>query len=511
MRFSLFPDQIEFKRNLGIELNRYGSIIGCAATGFGKTIVFTEIADGYRSAKPKNSVLVLTESIKIYNQTAEELNGNVIQINANVKDPFLPLEEGCIIIAMSQTLARRPKLLERIQEMGNNLLMLIDEGHIGTQNSVIRELPTAKKICFTATPDARWAKHLPEFYRSIVVGPQPSELIHLGRLEPYKHFARVSADLGKLTVKGGEFTEESQEAVFGTAKVFDGLVEDLRTIKYQKALIFCASIADCEMEHGRLSAAGFKCVRVHTNRSILTEEEEAYQLGQFMTTNDHNICISVGTMTKGYDFPPVDLVVLRRATTSLPLYIQMCGRGGRVCNERVINQKGFNAWGCRPKKGWVCLDYGHNFLRFGLWDMDREWEEVWNKPSKQKEGVAPIKICPQCEYVMPNQASVCPNCGFEFVKKPKEVEPGKLIEITEAFSKLAGKTMSQLLPEELAIYSNFKNKRNFAARVAKALDRKTPGYLEKFAAAMGYKPSWVDHARRLVEGQDVQFPDYEIR
>lgn len=168
------------------------------------------------------------------------------------------------------------------------------------------------------------------------------------------HIPRVSANLSQLKVKGGEFTEESQEKAFSTTQVFDGLSDDLRNVKYKKALIFCASISDCEMEYERLSAAGFNCVRVHSN---MTTEDEAHSLGMFMI-GDVPICISVGILTKGFDFAKIDLIVLRRATTSLPLYLQMCGRGSRIwdegCSFTFGKQEYFFKAGTDEKKtGWT--------------------------------------------------------------------------------------------------------------------------------------------------------------
>lgn len=508
----LFPDQDKFVSELAVSLHRYSSIIGCAATGYGKSKVFISIADRYVS-KTRNVCLIVTESKKIYSQISEEMSGRVVDINADVDFVFIP--DSVVCVAMAQTLIRRTQLLQRFIDMGDRLLVIIDECHIGTQNNLIKSLPNAKKIGFSATPDARWAKHLPEFYKSIVVGPQPEELVRIGRLTPYKHFARVSADLGRLTVKGGEFTEESQEQAFSTAKVFDGLAEDLRTVKFRKCLIFCASIKDCEFEYQRLTEHGFNAVRVH---SKLSEAEESFKMGMFIK-GDADICVSVGTLTKGFDFPMIDLVVLRRATTSLPLYLQMCGRGSRIWADGVY---GFDPAIHSQKHTWTVLDYGQNFLRFGLWDMDRDWGDVWNKPNKPREGVAPIKLCPQCEYIMPNTASICPNCGFEFMKKVAELEEGKLMEITETY-RLAcvGKKLSQLTAEELSIYANFKNKKSFAARIAKGIDQANPDkkYLEQYAAAMGYKPSWVEWAKRMIKDDrdesgnetKISFPDFVLK
>lgn len=124
-----------------------------------------------------------------------------------------------------------------------------------------------------------------------------------------------------------------------------------------------------------------------------------------------------------------------------------------------------------------------------------------------------------CEFIMPANLKVCPNCGFVFEREPAAlVQDSKLMEITEQFSKLLGKRLSELTPNELATYANFKNKKSFAQRIAKALDEGEPGYLEGYAKAMGYKDSWVGFIRNTREvdketGEPVktQFQDFILK
>lgn len=483
----LFKDQVEFRDDIRTELARYDSIIGCAPTGSGKSVVFVDIC--LRAVEKGRTVLVLTESKKIFSQ----INQRTPAVLINAKSKKMSLPHGSLFIAMAQTLGNRPEFIEKFKSLGKDLLIVIDEAHIGTFNRVLRQLPLAQKIGFTATPDARWAKHLPEFYKSIVIGKQPHELVLMGRLAPYKHFARVGADINLLELQNGEFTEESQEKVFGSSKVFEGLVEDLRTLPYKKCLIFTASIKDCNTVNEQLKNAGFKSVAVH---SKMSDVEYTFNLGQF-TRGEVNICVSVGTLTKGFDFPDIDLIVLRRKTTSLPLFLQMCGRGSRRQNG---------------KRFFTVLDYGANYLTHGMWDMDRDWKDLWNKPKKQKDGVAAIKVCPQCEYITSVSAAVCPNCGYEYVKKDIPLEVGKLVEITEMYSKMVGKQASQLTPDELSIYARLKNKKNFAARIAHSRDREKQGFLDDYAKCMGYKQGWVEWRRKSVPDSDpVSYPDFVLR
>lgn len=495
MNFTLDPYQLDFVGNIRRSVNINRHVIACATTGAGKTKCMIYISKA--AIEKKKTVLILTESIPIFDQISNELECALI--NAKSKDIYIP--KGHIYIAMAQTLKNRKALLEQLIKLDDELIVITDECHIGTFNALLEQLTRAYIIGFTATPDARWAKHLPRFYKGIVVGPQADELIQLGFLCPCKHFARIGADLNMLDLQNGEFTEASQERAFGGTKVYEGLVEDLRTLPYKKCLIFTASINDCERVFKQLSLAGFKCAIAHRGNKEhpMTDVQYTYNVGQFKFSNDTNICISVGTLTKGFDFSAIDLIVLRRATTSLPLFLQMIGRGSRRRGEQL--------W----KKYFTVLDYGANYLRHGLWDMERDWQNLWNKPKLSKEGVAAIKLCPQCEYITNVSASICPNCGYEYLKKDIPLEVGVLIEITERYSRMRGKRASQLTPEELSIYARLKDKKSFAARIAKARDQTCPGWLDRFAEFMGYKPTWPDFARRSIpKGEKIEYPDFQI-
>src|SRR5690606_13956532 len=132
--------------------------------------------------------------------------------------------------------------------LGDRLLIINDEAHIGTATKVLQKLISnnALLIGFTATPDFRFAKHLPLLYQAIIVGSQPDELVTDGYLCSYRHYARVLAKLHELKKKNGEFTEESQQHEFESKRVYDGLVKDLQERTFTKAIVFTASIKHCE-------------------------------------------------------------------------------------------------------------------------------------------------------------------------------------------------------------------------------------------------------------------------
>lgn len=446
-------------------------IIGQAPTGAGKSKIFIAIAK--MAAANGTTTLILTEATKIFDQIAKEYPS--ININAGTRVTFI--RPGQTYIAMAQTLARRKQLIEQFAALERNLLIINDEAHIGTATTLLKQLPKAFLVGFTATPAFKWAKHLPELYQDIAVGPQVAELVSGGFLAPYKHFARVAANMDVLQIERGEFTEESQHLAFESDKVYDTLRDDLTTLRFVKCVVFTSSISHCEKLTMALKMRGIKCVVIHSQQS---EAQNSYNMREFQAPapSQVNVCISVGTLTKGFDFPPIDLVVLMRATTSLPLYLQMIGRGSRLS---------------QGKQFFTTLDYGANYKRHGLWSDDRDWVTLW-QPSKTKtrEAVAPVKNCPTCEYIVPAVKMICPNCGHAFVKSTAPIDfETKLVDVTKL---IKGKHIGDLSAEDLAEAAKANiAKKSYAIRVAKAREQATPGFLLEFAKAMGYKPSWVHH------------------
>lgn len=476
----LRPYQQVFIDKIVSNLTKFKQIIGCAATGSGKSKVFIHLAQ--RAYSNGFTVLIITEASKIYDQLTKELPAG--NIDASKTDGYI--DPNKVYIAMAQTLARRPMMVEQFCNI-TKLLIIVDEAHIGTPTKLLKKfIPSALVIGFTATPDFKFAKHLPELYQAIVVGPQPDELIIDGYLCSYKHYARVMADLSELKVKNGEFTEESQMEVFESKKVMDGLMQDLRSVPFKKCVIFTSSIKHCTDTVANLRLEGYKCIEVHSRISI---SKQSYDMMQFKSAaSGIDICVSVGILTKGWDFPPIDLVVLHRATKSLPLYLQMIGRGSRTSDGKML---------------FTVLDYGGNYQRHGLWDADIDWAKRWNTlPKKKGDGVAPIKICPKCEAILPASIMICKYCGHKFTPADlpaPSADQTKLIELTEGYRSLIGKNISDLTAQQLSLYARLKNKKLYAARIAKARSQKeNPAYgyetfIYDYATFMGYKRGWADY------------------
>jgi len=484
--------QVDFVNNFIRALFKDKHVIGQSPTGSGKSYMMSQVIE--RGTSKGYTFLVLTESKKIFTQLSNEFNA----IRINAKTNYFVVRRGAVYVAMSQSLSNRKSIIQQFLNLGDNLILLTDEAHIGTTRKVIELFP-GMRGGFTATPAWRWAKFLPDLYKSIVLGPQVEELIQNGSLAPYRPIGREKIEQSDLkTDSKGEYTEKSQEYAFGKTEIYDGLYEDLKNISYTKCIIYVASIKQCDDVYDNLLLHGYKCAVFHSKN----EESEQH------ITNFHgeevDIMVSVAALTKGYDNPKIDLVVLFRATTSLPLYLQMCGRGGRPLPG---------------KKNFIVLDYGLNYKRFGSWDADRDWEKLWLPQPKKAELPAPVKLCPSCDSYLHTSAMFCKWCEYEFPKIETQYQQGELVDQREPYTELIGMRLSDLNPQQLAIYAKTKNKSQYAIRIAKSqrLQQKIErpdeeNWLKQFGSAMGYKPNWymvntrdIDSAIR--SGTKIDFYD----
>lgn len=478
--------QLRLINAIPIELSKWQRIIVQAPTGSGKSHIINETVKKIMAAG--KTALVLSDNLTIHSQLLVECNGHTIES----KIKFIHVIQGQCYVAMSQTISRRDAIIQQFKDLPyGNLVIIIDEAHRNAMTPIAVDIDPRWIIGFTATPHYRWAKHLETLYRNIIVGPQISELIELGKLAHYKHTIRTGANLTELKIKNGEFTEQSQDQVFGGRKMYDGLFDDLPNQKFKKCVIYVASIKLCEQVYQECLEHGYNATCYHSQRPDS-------DLDKF-TSGDCNICVSVSSLTLGWDFPPIDLIVLWRATTSLVLYLQICGRGGRPL---------------AGKSHFMVLDYGGNYERFGAWSMDRDWERLWKKPPKKRTthtyaGVAATKECPVCHMLLPTASRSCFNCGYMYPEAEMKVIEGQLLEVQNTIKSLDGRNISNFTVEELVIYAQELGRKQHAIRVAKRMEQERPGFLKAFGELMGYNPRWAE--RMIAELPNYKIPFYDSK
>jgi DNA repair protein RadD len=166
-----------------------------APTGFGKTILAANIADGaYRKGK---ALLFTVPSISLIDQTIEKfsciglLDVGVIQASRPMTNP-----DARIQIASVQTLIRR--------KLPDAAVVLVNEAHRWSKlyetwfaDPAWKDVPI---IGLSATP---WTRGIGKHYDTLIIASTTKELIESDFLAPFKVFAPSHPDLaGVRTVAG---------------------------------------------------------------------------------------------------------------------------------------------------------------------------------------------------------------------------------------------------------------------------------------------------------------------
>lgn len=395
------------------------SVLFQLATGGGKTVVFSAICHRYtiNTSQTQNPqrVIILVHRTELLQQTRKTLFKG-FGINAQViKAGMRYIPDAPVYVAMVETVNKR------ISQLKNIGLVIIDECHLANFNKMHKHFPTQHIIGFTATPLAASRKNpLKNFYQDIVCGVDIPELIALNKRNPERGLVQNITRVPKITVNRkelnehldattGDFNVDMMAQEFGKPKNIQNTVNAYKQYANgTKAIIF-----NCNIEHSLKTMqafrdAGYDCKHIDGEMPGSVRDKI---LTWFKNTPNAILC-NVAVLTAGFDEPTIETVIINRSTTSLPLWLQMCGRGSRPTLTKAmftIIDMGDNA---RPSGGGL-----------GDWCDPRDWNNIfWNPPPPGKEGSAPVKDCPQCDAIVSLQAKICPYCGYIWPAKAQPVE-----------------------------------------------------------------------------------------
>ena len=386
-------------------------VVMCAPTGAGKTIMFCKMVSDHVARGGK--ALILTDRIELLKQAS----GSFAKFGLDpeeIKAGHVPDLTADLHVAMVETLSRRADKYETF--IKGRTLVIIDESHRTAFNKLFPYFgDKAFVIGAKATPHRQGNQaSMDEFYTDIVQPVDTVDLVERGFLSSARSFG-VPTDLTGIKKKGGDFDTKEVGNRFTQNKIYDGVLENYNRITpNSKALIFASSIESSE-ELVRNLVLGGKEARHLDSFMSKTEREET--LAWFNKTKT-GMLSNVGILTTGFDQPDITTVILYRATTSLPLMLQMVGRGSRTTET---------------KTSFTILDFGSNLSRLGLWEEERVWGlEKQKKGSKEDAGS--VKSCLKCAALVPISTPKCEYCGYVFVKSKKEIEQAE-VAVLEALPK----------------------------------------------------------------------------
>jgi superfamily II DNA or RNA helicase len=434
------------------------------ATGGGKTVIFAHII---RNLVRNNlRCMIVSNRCELLTQTGGTFASIGIQTE-NITAASRNIPRGLVSIAMIETLKRRLKSRLEFQMYVRGLdVVIIDEAHICAFDSLFAYLsPACIVLGFTATP-IRFGKmpELGQYFTSLVHGPDIASLISDNYLSHPRYYG-VPVALGSVRISHGEFDEADLQKIYTSSEVFGGLRDNLsRHGAGRKTIIFCPTV-----ETSKQVAAEIGCLHIDGTES---PENRRRILGEFHSRPDA-IISNVGILTTGYDHPPVSRIVLYRATKSLPLFLQCCGRGSRVC---------------QGKDDFMVLDFGNNILRHGFWHTERTWKlenDRTRKVNADREDIFPIKDCPQCGALVATNTRICPECGYAWTVSETE---RRIVELQEMeYGAIMQKVKAGASVQELEqIRSARGYKIGWLLRQLQTKDQ-----FREYATLRGYKPYWV--------------------
>ena len=388
---TLRPYQKKFIADVRAEFSKgCKRICGVAPCGAGKTVMTGWMIK--EAVNRGNRSIFFVHRKELIEQTAQTFSTLQIPfgiIAAGHKPNYnLPVQ-----IASVQT------LVNRLDNLPQPNFLICDECHhilAKTYLKIINHWKDSFLLGVTATPERLGGVRLGDIFQSMVQAPTVKELIQLGNLTDFTYYAPPSnLNFKKLKLVHGDYQIDQAAHMMQDSKVVHDVIGNYQKFAKGKSCIcYCVNV-----EHSKITADAFNQAGIPAAQcdGETPKDERAAIVNNFRKGNIKVLC-NAELFGEGFDVPNMDAVILARPTKSLTLHIQQSMRPMRPDKNN-------------PSKKAVILDCVDRNL--GLPDDPRCWSLDPNK-EKEEPQHPPMKICPECQAVIPAGCRVCTNCGYEF-------------------------------------------------------------------------------------------------
>jgi superfamily II DNA or RNA helicase/uncharacterized protein (DUF3820 family) len=324
----------EGKRNILLEM----------ATGLGKTVVFSEIC--LRWPEERGRILILAHRNELIEQACSKVGEHMEEMpdieKAHQVAQRHRLMGSDVVVASVQTITQRHRLEKFYPEDFG--LIITDEAHHATSKSYRRifqhfmQNPDCKMLGVTATPERADKNGLIHVYDGGIVYSKPiKDGIDDGYLVPIEQGYPVIEGLDFSLVRqvAGDFQKSELERMmmgeFAEQAKKESPLLQIASVTVEESN-GCPTLVFCVTKKHALAMTEIFCrypgVKAECVIDDTPPDERARIIENYKKGHTQILC-GVGVFTEGFDAPLTELVVIARPTKSLPLYIQMVGRGTR--------------------------------------------------------------------------------------------------------------------------------------------------------------------------------------
>lgn len=401
-----------------------GNPVIAMPTGTGKSYVIAKFIKQVFSLWPMQRIIVLTHVQELIQQNADELLGiwdnapiGIFSAGLQRRDTVLPIIFGGVA-----------SVVNAVEAFGHRDLMIVDECDLVSPDgdtmyqTIFRRLKAINPYIKLIGLSACWFRMghglitegglFTDICYNICEYESFNRLIAEGYISPpIPKRTRVEIDLSKVGIN-----QASQDYIQGDVSkaikeqgIMQAALQELCEWGHNRLcwLLFCSGVEDAEEAAGILRSYGVSCEALHhkLSKKDRTRIITMYKAGEIRALSNANI------FTRGHNHKPIDLIGMLRSTLSVPLWVQMVGRGTRPSPET-------------GKVNCLVLDFGTNAKRLGPINDPRI-----PRAKGLGDGEAPVKICEHCGTYNAARAAICIGCGAPFTFEIKIVRTAGLEEL----------------------------------------------------------------------------------
>lgn len=420
MNIELRPYQLDGLNALWnyFQSGKTGNPVLCWPTGTGKSVAPAIFIRETMRLWPQQRFMLLTHVSELISQNSKVLKSVWENAPLGIHSAGLKQRDTAhpIIYAGIQSAVRKGGPI-----FGSRDIIFIDEAHLISNNDSSMYMtflatmklinPALKIIGMTATPYRMGSGMITDqggiftdICHDLTSMDGFNQLVEQGFISPLiPQRTKTELDVSDVSVNQGEFVATQLQGAVDKAPItFKALQELVHAGQNRRSwLIFASGIEHAEHIAEQLGAFGIDCAPVHSKRP----SNYNYAAIKAFKRNELRAIVNYGKLTTGFDHPAIDLIGMLRPTLSVPLWVQMLGRGTRPADQKL---------NC------LVLDFARNTPRLGPIN-----DPAIPKMKKGTPGEMPVKLCESCGAYNHTKIRFCCQCGGEFSFQIKIVsKPG---------------------------------------------------------------------------------------